>query len=110
MPALAGPDKGVQISVCSFICLRAVASTCQHVHLLGGHQPTFTIVSILALKVCFSKNIKSYNVYIWATIERGQGSGFLFEGSSSHCLYERAAEVLARLRGCAGSTEPSLLA
>ena len=27
-----------------------------------------------------------------------------------HCLYERAAEVLARLRGCAGSPEPSLLA
>ena len=26
-----------------------------------------------------------------------------------HCLYERAAEVLARLRGCAGSPEPSLL-
>ena len=26
------------------------------------------------------------------------------------CLYERAAEVLARLRGCAGSPEPSLLA
>ena len=28
----------------------------------------------------------------------------------THCLYERAAEVLARLRGCAGSPEPSLLA
>ena len=28
----------------------------------------------------------------------------------SHCLYERAAEVLPRLRGCAGSHEPSLLA
>ena len=27
-----------------------------------------------------------------------------------HCLYERAAEVLARLRWCAGSPEPSLLA
>ena len=27
-----------------------------------------------------------------------------------HCLYERAAKVLARLRGCAGSPEPSLLA
>ena len=27
----------------------------------------------------------------------------------SHCLYEQAAEVLARLRGCAGSPEPSLL-
>ena len=26
------------------------------------------------------------------------------------CLYERAAKVLARLRGCAGSPEPSLLA
>ena len=26
-----------------------------------------------------------------------------------HCLYERAAEVLARLRGWAGSLEPSLL-
>ena len=28
----------------------------------------------------------------------------------THCLYERAAEVLARLCGCAGSPEPSLLA
>ena len=28
----------------------------------------------------------------------------------THCLYERAAEVKARLRGCAGSPEPSLLA
>ena len=28
----------------------------------------------------------------------------------THCLYERAAEVLARLRKCAGSPEPSLLA
>ena len=28
----------------------------------------------------------------------------------THCLYKRAAEVLARLRGCAGSPEPSLLA
>ena len=28
----------------------------------------------------------------------------------THCMYERAAEVLARLRGCAGSPEPSLLA
>ena len=28
----------------------------------------------------------------------------------THCLYERAAKVLARLRGCAGSPEPSLLA
>ena len=28
----------------------------------------------------------------------------------THCLYERAAEVLTRLRGCAGSPEPSLLA
>ena len=28
----------------------------------------------------------------------------------THCLDERAAEVLARLRGCAGSPEPSLLA
>ena len=28
----------------------------------------------------------------------------------THYLYERAAEVLARLRGCAGSPEPSLLA
>ena len=27
-----------------------------------------------------------------------------------HCLYEQAAKVLARLRGCAGSPEPSLLA
>ena len=27
----------------------------------------------------------------------------------THCLYEQAAEVLARLRGCAGSPEPSLL-
>ena len=27
-----------------------------------------------------------------------------------HSLYERAAKVLARLRGCAGSPEPSLLA
>ena len=26
-----------------------------------------------------------------------------------HCLYERAAKVLARLRGCSGSPEPSLL-
>ena len=28
----------------------------------------------------------------------------------TQCLYERAAEVLARLRACAGSPEPSLLA
>ena len=28
----------------------------------------------------------------------------------THCLYQRAAEFLARLRGCAGSPEPSLLA
>ena len=28
----------------------------------------------------------------------------------THCLYERAAKVLARPRGCAGSPEPSLLA
>ena len=28
----------------------------------------------------------------------------------THCLYERAVEVLARLRGCSGSPEPSLLA
>ena len=28
----------------------------------------------------------------------------------TQCLYERAAKVLARLRGCAGSPEPSLLA
>ena len=28
----------------------------------------------------------------------------------TQCLYERAAEVLARLRGCAGSPEPSLIA
>ena len=28
----------------------------------------------------------------------------------THCLYEWAAKVLARLRGCAGSPEPSLLA
>ena len=28
----------------------------------------------------------------------------------THCLYERVAKVLARLRGCAGSPEPSLLA
>ena len=28
----------------------------------------------------------------------------------THCLYERAAKVLARLRECAGSPEPSLLA
>ena len=28
----------------------------------------------------------------------------------THCLYERAAEVLARLRGCSGSPESSLLA
>ena len=28
----------------------------------------------------------------------------------THCLYERAANVLARLRGSAGSPEPSLLA
>ena len=27
-----------------------------------------------------------------------------------HCLYERAAKILARLRGCAGSPEPLLLA
>ena len=27
----------------------------------------------------------------------------------THCMYERAANVLARLRGCAGSPEPSLL-
>ena len=27
-----------------------------------------------------------------------------------HCLYERAGKVLARLHGCAGSPEPSLLA
>ena len=29
---------------------------------------------------------------------------------STHCLYERAAKVLSRLRGCAGTPEPSLLA
>ena len=28
----------------------------------------------------------------------------------THCLYERAAKILARLRGCAGSPESSLLA
>ena len=28
----------------------------------------------------------------------------------THCLYVRAAKVLARLRGCTGSPEPSLLA
>ena len=28
----------------------------------------------------------------------------------THCLYERVAEVQARLRGCAGSPDPSLLA
>ena len=28
----------------------------------------------------------------------------------THCLYERAAEVLARLRGCEGLPEPSLFA
>ena len=28
----------------------------------------------------------------------------------THCLYEQVAEVLARLCGCAGSPEPSLLA
>ena len=28
----------------------------------------------------------------------------------THCLYERAAKVLVRLRGCTGSPEPSLLA
>ena len=38
---------------------------------------------------------------IWLSVWR-----FLF----THCLHERAAEVLARLRGCAGSPEPSLLA
>ena len=27
----------------------------------------------------------------------------------THCMYKRAAKVLARLRGCAGSPEPSLL-
>ena len=44
-------------------------------------------------------------------IQRGQGYGFLSEGSSwLTALYERAAEVLARLRRCAGSPEPSLLA
>ena len=39
--------------------------------------------------------------WIWLSVWR-----FLL----THCLYERAAEVLARLRGCAGSPEPSLLA
>ena len=38
---------------------------------------------------------------IWLSVWR-----FLF----THCLYERAAKLLARLRGCAGSPEPSLLA
>ena len=38
---------------------------------------------------------------IWLSVRR-----FLL----SYCLYERAAEVLARLRKCAGSPEPSLLA
>ena len=38
---------------------------------------------------------------IWLSVSR-----FLL----THCLYERAAKVLARLRGCAGSPEPSLLA
>ena len=44
-------------------------------------------------------------------IQRGQGFGCLvWRFLLTHCLYERAAEVLARLRGCAGSPEPSLLA
>ena len=43
-------------------------------------------------------------------IQRGQGSGFCLKVPLDSLLYERAAKVLARLRGCTGSPEPSLLA
>ena len=43
----------------------------------------------------------SEGIWIWLSVWR-----FLL----THCLYERAAKVLARLRGCAGSPEPLLLA
>ena len=41
----------------------------------------------------------------------GPGIGFsIWRFLLIHCFYERAAKVLARLRACAGSPEPSLLA
>ena len=52
---------------------------------------------------------------VWACAVKICHDGMLEDTNSlvfllTHCLYERAVEVLARLRGCAGSPEPSLLA
>ena len=84
-----------------------------------------TVVSLLLCSAlprmfCYLGRVKRFCVFEHSVmtnfncacpaIQRGQGSGFLSEGSSwLNCLYERAAKVLARLRGCAGSPEPSLL-
>ena len=64
-----------------------------------------------------SSEFVSSSIPSWQTLLRmpshSEGPGIwlsVWRFLLTHCLYKRAAEVLARLRGCAGSPEPSLLA
>ena len=75
---------------------------------------------VLAHKVYIwapSSEFVSSSIPSWQTLtahaHNSEGPGIWFSVWRfllTHCLYERVAEVLARLRGCAGSPEPSLLA
>ena len=73
----------------------------QILHLIWAASSEFVSSSIPSWKILAAHISHSEGPGIWLSVWR-----FLL----THCLYERAAEVLLRLRGCAGSPEPLLLA
>ena len=73
-----------------FVCL----------HIIWAPSSEFVSSSIPSWQILTAYASHSEELGIWLSVWR-----FLL----THCLYERVAEVLARLHGCAGSPEPSLL-
>ena len=83
----------------------------QFLRWLLKYQSVFKIIGAASSKFV-SSSIPSWQI-LTPMLSHSQGPGIwlsVWRFLLTHCLYERAAEVLARLRGCAGSPEPSLLA
>ena len=64
------------------------------------------------MRLCyFSSSVNSFFKHTCAAIQWGYKSDFSSDPSSTFILHvseQRTAKALARLRGCAGSPEPSL--
>ena len=69
----------------------------------AGFEPATLWSEVGSVNCSATRTLQSHSEgpKIWLSVWR-----FL----STHCLYKRVAEALARLRGCASSPEPSLLA